>query len=1083
MQQGSDHTSESGLGAVAMQQLGAANNPANQTDRPQPFSLLRRIFITSSLATVLTAALLIFLYWQDQLTEHQKIAAQENEDTGIYLMHLLDDRLDAFIATTQGPNILALQVNQDARDFAISLARELDSEVYREHHIVKLKIYNKSGITLFSTVRQEIGGACDCPELLATAQMGTKTYQLKFHNTFFGSGGELHNRHIEVSTLPLLHAGKITGIFEIYADATPIITRIYGKLTEIFFIVFGIFTVLYAALFLIARRADLAIASDNLKLRESEARLSSTINSALDGIISIDSENRLIGFNPAAEAIFGWKKEEILGQSIVELLIPKRYRKAHQQGLAHFMQGGAAHVMGSRIELAALRRDGSEFPIELTILPVSSANQLNFTAYIRDIAERRQIEEELLNSRSFHQSVTDAIGQIGIGLCIVDANYQISFMNPVMKDWFGEQTGKPCHAALCDLTGRCSYCKLDQVISLNQIVRYAPTLPDGRIFDAIATPILSPDGKTSKLEVIRDVTELRKSEQELRIAAKAFDSQEGIFITDVDSIIQRVNQAFVNTTGYSAEEVVGKTPSILKSGKHDAPFYQAIRLALQQDGHWQGEVWNRRKSGEIYPEWQTISAVRGTEGEITHFVSVFTDISIRKKTEALIENLDFYDPLTQLPNRKLLLDRLHQALALSMRTGHQGALLFVDLDDFKSINDSRGHPVGDQFLIEVACRLKNCIREGDTIARLGGDEFVVLLENLDDDAQDAATQAEAVGEKIRGIIGQPYHIIDHEQLAHDLYSTACIGLTLFCGTQFSMEELLKRADVALNQAKSAGRNSLCFFDPDIQQAVSARVALESELRHALSEPDQFVLYYQAQVDSANHLIGAEALVRWHHPQRGIVPPVEFIPLAEETGLILPLGYWVLQTACRQLAEWSGRPSTEHLTVAVNISAKQFRLPTFVEEVMALVEHFGVNPARLKLEVTESLLLNNVEEIVTKMVMLKEHGISFSLDDFGTGYSSLSYLKRLPLYQLKIDQSFVRDILTDNNDSAIAKMIVALAKSMNLTVISEGVETKAQREFLEQHGCHTFQGYLFSKPVPVEEFEKLITEYALGLVGQ
>jgi len=566
------------------------------------------------------------------------------------------------------------------------------------------------------------------------------------------------------------------------------------------------------------------------------------------------------------------------------------------------------------------------------------------------------------------------------------------------------------------------------------------------------------------------LAERKKAEAELRISAKAFESQEGMFITDADGVIQRVNKAFTETTGYSVEEAVGQKPSILKSGQHDAEFYRTLLETLERDGYWQGEIWNRRKNGEIYPGWQTISAVRGADGQITHYVSAFSDISKRKEAEEQVHDLAFYDPLTKLPNRRLLLDRLHQALALSIRNNRQGALLFIDLDNFKSVNDTQGHAVGDLLLIEAANRLQGCIREGDTIARLGGDEFVVLLESLDPDEQVAASQTETVGEKILAAIGQPYLIN-----GHTLHSTASIGLTLFRGAVKTVGEMFKRADVALHQAKAGGRNTVRFFDPAMQAAVTARVALESDLRRAVSEQEQFLLYYQPQVDSSGRLTGAEALVRWQHPERGMVSPVDFIPLAEETGLILPLGHWVMSTACQQLVAWAAQPETAHLTMAVNVSAKQFNLPTFVEEVLALVNYFKVDTTKLKLEITESLMMENVDDIIAKMTALKARGINFSMDDFGTGYSSLSYLKRLPLYQLKIDQSFVRDVLTDPNDAAIARIIVALAQTMNLAVIAEGVETEAQREFLELNGCHAYQGYLFGKPVPIEQFDALLKQ--------
>ncbi|MET0378110.1 MAG: EAL domain-containing protein, partial [Spongiibacteraceae bacterium] len=443
---------------------------------------------------------------------------------------------------------------------------------------------------------------------------------------------------------------------------------------------------------------------------------------------------------------------------------------------------------------------------------------------------------------------------------------------------------------------------------------------------------------------------------------------------------------------------------------------------------------------------------------------IAVDITDRKMAEEKIENLAFYDPLTGLPNRRLLQDRLAHVLNTSTRHRQLGALLFIDLDNFKTLNDTHGHDQGDQLLQLVAQRLLANMRKGDTLARLGGDEFVILLENLSQDPLVAATQAETVGEKILDTLGQPYAL---GALSHR--STPSIGITLFGDIPEPIEEPLRRADLAMYQAKAAGRNTLRFFDPEIQAAMTARSLLETDLRIALTH-NQLLLHYQPQVIGDNRLTGAEALVRWLHPTRGMVSPAEFIPLAEDTGLIIPLGRWVLDTACAQLARWANQPSKAHLTIAVNVSPRQFHQPDFVEQVLAALAVSAANPQRLKLELTEGLLVANVEDVITKMVTLKNKGISFSLDDFGTGYSSLAYLKRLPLDQLKIDQSFVKDILIDANDAAIAKTIIALASSLGLSVIAEGVEQEAQRQFLAEHGCDAYQGYLFSRPVPIESFD-------------
>ena len=579
----------------------------------------------------------------------------------------------------------------------------------------------------------------------------------------------------------------------------------------------------------------------------------------------------------------------------------------------------------------------------------------------------------------------------------------------------------------------------------------------------------------ASLAAVRDAKRKRVEEQ-LRIAATAFEAQEGIMVTDANNVILRVNHAFTTITGYAAEDLVGRTPSLLKSGRHDQAFYANMWESLHGQGSWQGEIWNRRKNGMIFPELLTITAVKGDAGENTHYVATLIDITQRKAAEDEIRHLAFFDPLTRLPNRRLLMDRLQQALASSARSKREGAILFIDLDNFKTLNDTLGHHKGDLLLQQVAQRLTTCIREGDTVARLGGDEFVVMLEDLSADTTEAATQAEVVGEKILATLNQTYSLAGHEH-----HSTPSIGITLFSGHLNSIDELLKRADLAMYQAKTAGRNTLRFFDPNMQALVNNRAALEADLRHGMDQA-QFILYFQPQVRDDGSLLGAEALVRWQNPSRGLVPPAEFIALAEETGLILPLGHWVLDAACAQLARWGSCPATAHLTLSVNVSARQFRQADFVNQVLALLRRNGANPQRLKLELTESLLLTNVEDVIAKMTALKAEGVGFSLDDFGTGYSSLSYLKRLPLDQLKIDRSFVQDVFTDINDAAIAQTIIALSQTMGLSVIAEGVETEEQRDFLSRQGCLAFQGFLFSKPLSLDEFEAFAGPYIAASVA-
>ena len=565
--------------------------------------------------------------------------------------------------------------------------------------------------------------------------------------------------------------------------------------------------------------------------------------------------------------------------------------------------------------------------------------------------------------------------------------------------------------------------------------------------------------------------ERKRQEDSQRIAATAFETQEAMYILDANRNIQRVNQAFSRITGLTPEEVIGQPVRILRSGHHDDAFYQRMWGEVQRTGAWQGEITNRRKTGEVYSKWLSITAVYDAQGRISHYVAGFFDVTQRKEAEAAIERLAFYDPLTGLPNRRLLLDRVNHALAGVRRNHTHGALLFLDLDNFKALNDTQGHDKGDLLLQEVARRLNHCVRETDTVARLGGDEFVLMLDGLDAEAEEAGREVEKISNKVLQALRQDYELVG---VRH--HSSASIGVTLFDANDNSVEDVLKRADLALYQAKGAGRNVVRFFEPAMQAAITARVALETDLRQGLAER-QFVLFYQPQVDGAGRLTGAEALVRWRHPVRGLVAPGEFIVPAEEAGLILPLGLQVLELACAQLVRWAEDPATARLTLAVNVSARQVHQDDFVAGVLEVLARSGANPRCLKLELTESLLLENVDDTITKMVALKAHGVGFSLDDFGTGYSSLHYLKRLPLDQLKIDASFVQDALTNANDAAIIQAIVAMGHSLGLHVIAEGVETLAQREFLARVGCYACQGYLFGRPGPAEALEALVSRQA------
>ena len=570
------------------------------------------------------------------------------------------------------------------------------------------------------------------------------------------------------------------------------------------------------------------------------------------------------------------------------------------------------------------------------------------------------------------------------------------------------------------------------------------------------------------IAVVQDITARKRMEENLRANEQRLRSilerlPMGLCLVQDDGLISFRNARYVQICGYTQEEVPD-TNTWLQRAYPDATEREAIRQRLLDTSH-QGiiplaEYTIRCADGKYKPV--EISGIFVEGGRLI----TMQDLSERKAAEEEINQLAYYDPLTRLPNRRLLMDRLQQALAASARHHRSGALLMLDLDNFKTVNETRGHDRGDALLLQVAHRLRSCVHEDDTVARQGGDEFVVVLEDLGDGPEEAAARAEDVGQRILGMLREPYQI---DGDAH--HSSLSMGVTIYSGTRETVDELLKRADLALYQAKNAGRDTLRFYDPQMQAVVSARAALELDMRVGLAQ-GQFELYYQPQIDHGR-IIGAEALLRWRHPRDGFISPAHFIPLAEETGLILPLGEWVLQAACRRLAAWAQQPDLATLSLAVNVSPRQFHQTGFVAQVLAALAGAGADGHQLKLEMTEGLLLQDVEDTIDKMGQLRGYGVGFSLDDFGTGYSSLSYLKRLPLDQLKIDQSFVRDVLTDPNDAAIARTVVALGTSLGLRVIAEGVETEAQREFLERHHCHAWQGYLLSPPVAVAEFEALV----------
>ncbi len=563
----------------------------------------------------------------------------------------------------------------------------------------------------------------------------------------------------------------------------------------------------------------------------------------------------------------------------------------------------------------------------------------------------------------------------------------------------------------------------------------------------------------------------RLAEKNLRLADSAFETHDGILITDADGKILRANRAMHTISGYSHKELNGRKPLFFASDVHAGKTTE-LQSALALDGRWRGEILDRRKNGESFPLDVSLSAITDENGYITHYVAHCRDLTNHKRNEERILFHAHYDSLTELPNRRLMLDRLQQELARAQRHHHRGAVLFINLDRFKSVNGLLGHAMGDALLKQVANRLLHAIRAEDSTARVAGDEFVVVLSELADEIGPAAQQARIIAQKISGALSRPYQLGGQK-----LHCAASIGIVLFpCTEQTSdAEELLRQADTAMYRAKQSGTSMIEFYEPGMQTLTQNFLALENDLRGAL-ERRELALHYQPLVDSSGAIIGAEALLRWHHPLRGLISPADFIPVAEETGLILPIGQWVLNSACVQLAKWqTAKPNRQTFTMAVNVSPRQFRQENFVTSVLGAISQSGITPRSLTLELTENMLIDDIQETAEKMRTLSSNGVQLAIDDFGTGYSSLRYLKNLPLNVLKIDQSFIRDITTDSGSAAIVMSVISMAKHLGLKVVAEGVESVAELDLLKQHGCQLYQGYYFGRPVAADKFGELLSD--------
>ena len=687
-----------------------------------------------------------------------------------------------------------------------------------------------------------------------------------------------------------------------------------------------------------------------------------------------------------------------------------------------------------------------------------------------DIHELKVVEESLRQNQELFKSIIDSTPSM---IFAFDLEHRFTLANRALANFYGLNKEAFIGKTLQEMQTRGA----DRILAFHQdILTKGEAVASEELFESqgvvgprlmmtVKFPLRDDRGTLIGLGgVSTDITDLRQAEEHLRIAATAFESQEGMVVTDSKFRVLKVNKSFTRITGFPGAEMVGQTPELLYADQEGRLAYQRMWEVIRVEGYWEGEVKNQRKNGEIYPQHLTVTAVKDPKGGITNYVLTMSDITTRKAAEKEIQRLAFYDPLTGLPNRRFLAQRLTRGFASGTRSREHGALLFIDLDNFKLLNDSRGHTVGDLLLQQVAQRLLKCVREGDIVARLGGDEFLVILTDLSAQALEAGARAEAVGEKILASLDEPYELDSHQH-----HSTASIGITLFRENQAEFNELLKQADISMYQAKHEGRNRLRFFDHRMQEAIAERAELERDLREAIKQ-NQFELYFQLQMDQRRKAFGAEALIRWNHPTRGLVGPASFIQLAEETGLVLPIGRWVLEQACAQLGAWQKTPRTQDLLLSVNVSARQFRQPDFVAQVQAAIQLHTINAHRLKLELTESVLLENIEEATQTMETLRESGVRFSLDDFGTGYSSLRYLKKLPIDQLKIDQSFVRDITVNSQDRAMVRTIIAMASNLGVDCIAEGVETEDEHQLLLEDGCQYFQGHLFGLAQPLAVFE-------------
>ncbi|MFN3076202.1 MAG: EAL domain-containing protein [Alphaproteobacteria bacterium] len=822
-------------------------------------------------------------------------------------------------------------------------------------------------------------------------------------------------------------------------------------------------------------------------------RLSGTQRNALDAIITIDATGAVVDFNPSAEALFGYRQDEIRGRNIAELIIPESLRASHREGLTRYLDTGTSRIIGQRMELPAMRSDGSGILVELTLTAADMQGEKTFTAFVRDITKRKQAEASLtraladqailgtvlgmsLQSISLQDLLRQTLSMIlARGEMGAEAGGAILVADPVTRKLvtMARERLEDSSIAACVGTSidhcNCVHAAHAPIVGETGTLFCFPVGSDGNNLAELM--LLFPAGHTitqtehdfflAVTDTLVTIISHRQTVARLRQLSRAVEQSPGsVVITDTGGKIQYVNRRFVEVTGYSEEEILGQSSRLLRSGRTPPDVYRNLWETISSGRTWYGEFHNRKKNGELYWEQASISPITEPDGTITHYLAVKEDVTQRKEYEALLLRQAHFDSLTNLPNRLLAMDRLSQALAHAHRKERMTALLFVDLDHFKRVNDTLGHIAGDELLRQTATRLTSCMRESDTVARMGGDEFIIILPDIE-----TTTAAELVADKILQAFSAPY-LIEGQQF----FITPSIGISIYPIDDVDAHDLLRNADAAMYQAKAEGRGTFRFFTPKLNELARENMRLEQGLRQAL-ERGELKVHYQPLVELASgNIVGVEALLRWNSAELGSVPPDRFIHIAEDTGLILPIGDWVVRTACAQLQEWQRAGMS--LFAAVNISGRQFLPHRLAQVISSALESNQLSPDLLEVEITESILLTDSAGLEGTVRELENIGVTLSMDDFGTGYSSLSYLRRFHFHTLKIDRSFISGVASNVQDAGLVSSIIAMGHGMGLKIIGEGIETPEQLAFLREAGCDIGQGWLFGKAMDADTIRAL-----------